>query len=211
MLPLVLNLTGRLGVVVGGGPVGQRKADALLGAGAAVRLVCLEPAAPALAARLDWRTEAYRPDHLDGAALVFAAATPEVNRRVVADARARGVWVNSATDPESSDLFLPATVRRGDFVIAVSTGGGSPALAAEVRRRLEELFDATFGEWVALLAELRPTILACVADDARRRDLFVRLSGWEWLERLRRDGPDVVRKAMLAEVDGASRGTSPPA
>jgi precorrin-2 dehydrogenase/sirohydrochlorin ferrochelatase len=200
MLPIFLDLNGRLCVVIGGGPVGRRKAEALLNAGASVRLVCPEPCSQAHPS-LDWRSESYRPEHLDGAALVFAAALPDVNCRVVADARARGLWVNSASDPDASDFFLPAVVRRGDFVLAVSTGGASPAVAAAIRRRLEEQFDDTFGEWVALLSELRPIILSRPARAQQRRDLFEKLSRWDWLERLRRDGPDVVRAAMLAEVE----------
>src|SRR5262249_30992728 len=147
----------------------------------------------------------YRCDHLDGAALVFAAATPDVNRQVVADARQRGLWVNSATEPDAGDFFLPATVRRGDFLLAVSTGGASPALAAEVRRWLEEQFDESFGQLVTVLAEVRPVILARVAGADLRRSLLEKLSRWEWLERLRRDGTEAVRAAMRSEVEAALR------
>ena len=42
MYPLFLDLTGRLAVVVGAGPVGRRKVAGLLAAGARVRVVCLE-------------------------------------------------------------------------------------------------------------------------------------------------------------------------
>src|SRR5262245_65841693 len=125
MFPVFLDLTGKRVVVVGGGAVGRRKARTARDAGAAV--VIVDPQAPGEPG-VAHLAEAYRAEHLIGACLVFAAATPEVNARVVADAKAAGVWVNSATDPQHGDCFLPAVVRRGGLTIAVGTGGASPAL-----------------------------------------------------------------------------------
>lgn len=205
MLPLFLDLTDRLVVVIGGGPVGRRKASVVRAAGGRVRLICLEPRPPEMNDPLvDWRTEAYRPEHLDGAALVFAAGPAELNARIVADARVRGAWVNAASQPEEGDFFLPATVRRGDFMLAVSTGGAAPILTQIVRDRLEQEFDETFGVWVALLAELRPLVMERITDAERRRLMLTGLCQLQWLERLRREGADAVRAAMRAEIEAGS-------
>jgi precorrin-2 dehydrogenase / sirohydrochlorin ferrochelatase len=202
MLPLFLNLTDRLAVVIGGGPVGRRKASTVLAAGGRVRLVCLEPRPTEMSdPLLDWRTEAYTADHLTGAALVFAAAPAELNAHVVADAHARGLWVNAASEPAQGDCFLPATVRRGDFVLAVSTGGAAPILTQTVRDRLETQFDERFGVWVRLLAEVRPLALERIADAEQRRKVLTRLCQWRWLDRLRDENVDVVRDAMRAEIE----------
>jgi siroheme synthase-like protein len=202
MLPLFLKVKERGCLVVGGGPVGRRKAQVLLESGAAVRLVCREgrPADPRLDP-VDWRTEPYRAEHLDDMVLAVAAAPAEVNRQVIQDARARGIWVNCADDPANSDFHLAAVVRRGGLVVAIGTGGAAPALARSLRAQLERQLDESFGQWVALLAELRPLVLARVADESRRRELLDRWSRRHWLRRLRREGPEAVRKALLAELD----------
>jgi precorrin-2 dehydrogenase/sirohydrochlorin ferrochelatase len=197
MLPLFLDVTDRLAVVIGGGPVGRRKASAVLAAGGRVRLICLEPRPAEMDdPRLEWRTEEYAPEHLRGAVLVFAAGPAELNTKVIADSRARGVWVNAASEPTAGDFFLPATVRRGDFVVAISSGGAAPALTQIVRERLEAEFDDTFGVWVSLLAELRPLAMERIGDDEKRRNVLAALCQWQWLERLRNEDVQIVRAAM---------------
>jgi len=69
--------------------------------------------------------------------------------------RRRRVLVNVVDRPEQCDFILPSVLRRGELQIAVSTGGRSPALAREIRRRLEGLFDPDSGDLVARVGEER--------------------------------------------------------
>jgi precorrin-2 dehydrogenase/sirohydrochlorin ferrochelatase len=202
MYPLFVDLRDRLAVVIGGGTVGRRKTASLRSAGARVRLVCLEgrPATvndPAL----EWRTETYAPHHLDGAVLAFAAGPPELNARVVADCRSRGVWVNAASGEDRGDFVVPATVRRGGLVIAVSTGGAAPALAATLRRRFEAELDGPFDVWLRLLVEMRGVVQERISEEDRRHELMRRLCEWPWLERLRVESEHKVREAMRVMIE----------
>ncbi len=202
MYPLFLKMDGRLAVVIGGGHVGRRKAASLLEAGARVRLVCLEPRpAEEVSSALDWLTTPYHVRHLLHADLIFAAATDEVNRIVVADARARGLWVCSATEPDSGDFHTASIIRRGDLTLALGTGGAAPALTRALRQRLETMLDDDLGQWLALLAALRPLIRSKVSDPERRRRLWEELCGASWIERLQREGPEAVQAVVVRLVE----------
>ena len=200
MFPVMLNLAGRVVVVVGSGAVGTRKAAAATAAGATVRIV--DPVAYNSPTQL---AEAYRPEHLDGAFLVFACATPSVNAQVVADCRSRGILVNSASDPTAGDFTLPSVVRSGDLTLAISTGGAAPALARRLREKFEAEFDAAFADWLRVLAEVRTVVLAEVPDPIRRRELLDSFAHWPWLTRLRAEGADAVKIAMLNMMGSAWR------
>jgi precorrin-2 dehydrogenase/sirohydrochlorin ferrochelatase len=205
MLSVLLDLNGRQVVVVGGGSVGRRKAAAARAAGASVRVIDPAPRpADLIDAGLEWVAEPYRPGHLDGAALVFAAATEAVNAAVVADAAARGLWVNSATNPAAGDFTLPATHSVGGLTVAVGTGGAAPALARRVRDRLAGQFDPAYADWVALLGRVRGLVLDSVPAGLTRRQLLDRFSDWPWLDRIRSEGPDAVFAAMADEVRQAA-------
>jgi precorrin-2 dehydrogenase/sirohydrochlorin ferrochelatase len=158
--PVCLDLRDRPCVVIGGGTVAARKVEGLLECGARVTVVAplLAPALQALldAGQITARLRPYADGDLDGAALAIAATDErEVNALVAAEARARGVWLNAADDPERCDFILPAVIRRGDLQIAISTGGRSPALARRVREDLERLLPAEYADLLPLLADVR--------------------------------------------------------
>jgi len=154
--PIILELSDRLTVVVGAGPVGCRKARGLLAAGARVRLVSIDPAALPLPAGVELRRKVFAAEDLDGAALAFAATgDATVDAAIVAAARTRGIPVNAAAAPAAGDFTLPAVLNRGDLLLAVATHGGSPALARLVRDRLAAAYGPEWGLVVEVVGRLR--------------------------------------------------------
>jgi precorrin-2 dehydrogenase/sirohydrochlorin ferrochelatase len=199
LYPIFLELAGAACVVVGGGPVAQRKAQSLLAAGARVKVVALTASdrIETLAAekKLEWLSELYRPDHLDGARLVFAATDDaQLNARIAADARARDALANVAEPPESGDFMVPATIKRGDIVLAISTGGASPALAKKLRRQLEEVVGEEYGALARLMGELRPLAEQQIKGQNRRQRLYEEIVNSNVLDLLRAGKHDEARR-----------------
>jgi len=98
--------------------------------------------------------------------------------------------------PALADFIVPATVVRGGLVLAVSTGGACPALAARVRRELEEAYPETYAEFLALLGAVRSEVLATVDSAATRRAILARLAGHEFLASFMADGPRATLRRM---------------
>ena len=176
--PLMLNISGKRCVVIGGGNVAERKVAGLLSAGALVRVISpgLVPALQELARqeRIEWRKkEAERAD-LEGALLVFAATdSPAVNRKLTEMAKASGILVNDAGQGEMGDFIVPAVLRRGDFVLTASSSGSSPALAARVIRELSERYGPEYEVYIDALRRIRETVKKWVTDPGERRILLM--------------------------------------
>jgi len=163
--PVNLLVRGRRVVVVGGGRIAARKIEPLLDLGAAVVVVAPhvndEIRAWAGQDRCAVVDRGFRPDDLDGAWLALTATDdPAVNRAVHEAAESRRIWVNSADDPENCSFTLMSVVRRSDLVVAIGTGGRSPALAAHLRRVLGEEIGPEYATLLDLLAEAREAMRA---------------------------------------------------
>jgi siroheme synthase-like protein len=161
--PLFGDLTGRLCVIVGGGPVAARKAESLLDYGPELTVLAPEPSAEILAlSPITLLERPYGgPADIAGAGLVLAATdNRELNARVAEDARAAGIPVNVADDPALCTFFFPALVRRGSMVAGLSSSGACPRLTARLRKRLEQDWPANLGDSLETLKEERRRLKA---------------------------------------------------
>jgi precorrin-2 dehydrogenase/sirohydrochlorin ferrochelatase len=196
----MLDVSGRLVVIVGGGGVAVRKARGLLDAGATrVRMVApsFREDAPTAVEKV---TASYERRHLDGAGLVFAATdSPETNDQVVRDAREMGLLVNraDADEEEPGDFTTPAVLRKGPVAVTVATAG-APALAAMIRDELAARFDPRWREMAEAMQTIRPALRGArfLAPD-RRRAAFRDLATADALAAMNTGGAEALWRWLL--------------
>ena len=172
--PVFMRVEGQAVLVVGGGEEALAKAR-LLGQSSARLRVVAEAAEPEL---VDWIAandaelvaEAFRPEHLDGAVLVFAATGDEAqDSAICAEARRKSIPVNAVDRPELCDFFTPALVNRAPLAIAIGTEGAGPVLAQIVRARIDRLLSPSLGALAGLADSFRGTVEKIVPKGGERR------------------------------------------
>ncbi len=208
--PVYFNLEARPCVVIGGGEIAEQKVLGLLEAGAHVTVVSeqvtrrLDELATQGLIQLTRRS--YRRGDLEG--MFLAIAAPEgraVNNEIWEEAGQRGTPLNAVDDLPHCTFIAPAIYRQGDLVIAISTGGKSPALAVRLRERLAALIGPEFSAFLDLLGDLRAEVAARVPGFAARTSLWYRIVDSDAIEFIRRGDIAGARQRTLQLLDETER------
>ena len=205
LYPLFADLAGREVLVVGGGEVALRKIEALLHAGARVRVHALElhPALATLEAdgRLERLAGGFDPGWIDAAWLVVVATDDAaLNAAIAAQAEVRRRLVNVVDDAALSTFQVPAVIERAPLQLAISSGGAAPMLARRLRERLETELDPALGGLAGLFAAHRDAIRARLPDLARRRRWFDAVIDGPVLALLREGRADAAEQEFAAQL-----------
>lgn len=186
--PLLMNIDYKKVVIVGGGHVARQKAEALLSTKALVTVI-----SPAVTEKLQhyineglvtWKEKAFEPADLDDAALIFAVTNDEEVNNAVEEAAQHWQLLSRADAKGRVDFINPAVVRRGDFVLTVSTSGASPGLTRQVKTNLEEQFGVQYAQYVSFLKEARQRIIQLFTGDEKKQLLAELLDPQllQWME-----------------------------
>ena len=105
--------------------------------------------------------------------VVAATGIREVDRKVAADCRRRGVPVNVVDDQEYCDFIFPSIVKRDSLTIAISTSGTSPAYAMQLRKEIEQILPGQIG--AILTGGLRGEVSARIPDQKARAAAYRQL------------------------------------
>ncbi|MGC7845993.1 precorrin-2 dehydrogenase/sirohydrochlorin ferrochelatase family protein [Desulforudis sp. 1088] len=191
LYPVMIRLEGQLCLVVGGGRVAERKVRSLLAAGARVNIVSPE-LTPSLQDIVDqglagYLPRRYRDGDVRGHFLVISATNdPGTNGKVARECARERVLINAVDDPANCNFYVPATVRRGDLVLAVSTAGKSPLLARKIREELESLYGDVYAQFLDYLGAKRAEIIRESPDDETKAGLLESCLSDEVMSALRR-------------------------
>lgn len=199
--PVFLDLQGKPVVVVGGGAVAERKVLTLLACGARITVV-----SPALTKKLSYLAQAgafhyrkrrWRPGDLKDAFLIIATTNdPKKNAEIAGRVDTRFRLINVADDPARCNVIAPSVIARGDLIIAVSSGGKSPALARRIRQELERSFGNEYARLLRLLGEVREQVRLRVPSIVRRRRILKRLVASDLLTLLRQGKTGLAKKRI---------------
>ena len=175
--PVMLDIRGRLAIVIGGDRVAAEKAAALGASGAEVRVIspqfCDELLKQAEHKRVMLHQKAYKPGDLAGAFVVVAATNdPQLVQAIWSETQKRGQLVNIVDVPAYCTFILPSILRREPLTIAVSTEGTNPSLAKRIRHDLEEIFPPAYGTYLQLAALARTHLRQHGVSYERRDEFF---------------------------------------
>lgn len=191
--PMLLDVSTRLCVIIGGGGVAARKASGLLDAGATrVRVIAPEYRAE-FGNHIERVVGRFEAVQLDGAGIVFAATDdPQVNAAVVHEARARGIPVCRADqdDDDPGDFATLAKLRLGEVILGVSAV--SPALAVHIRDEIQRLWRPGWSMMAEVMQELRFKLIAANVPITVRKQIFRELASSEAIDLLETRGREAL-------------------
>lgn len=180
--PVFLDIKGKNCLVVGGGAVGARKAATLGKAGGCVTVI-----SPLVSEKLDKvikkadgsiqvKKKEYESSDINGMTLVFAATdNARINSQVSKDASQLNILCNVADAPANSNFILPAVVEQGDLLLAVSTCGNSPALAKQIKKKLQTEFGPEYKTVLQVMGRIREKLLSQGHDPDQHKKVFYSL------------------------------------
>jgi precorrin-2 dehydrogenase / sirohydrochlorin ferrochelatase len=174
--PLFLQMENKNVLIVGAGEVGTRRARRFIESGANVTVIEKEVA---ISNDLIDLGATFKPlDEVEkwvewSDLVVVSTGDHELNERVAK--LAKGKLLNRADQPDEGNLIVPSSFSIGDVKFCIFTGGKSPLMAKELRKRIQEVI----GEEDILQLELqnftRNILKENTDDQKKRRDYLYKI------------------------------------
>ncbi len=205
--PINLDITNLPALVIGGGKIAYRKLLTLWKYGSSATVISpgLIPAMQDFIAKnnLKYIQRKYQSGDIKGYKIVFAATgDPDADLLIKEDCDKANTLLNVADVPELCSFIMPATVKRGDLILAVGSGGNAPFLVKEIRKQLQKDYPKNMADIFELAGEFRELVLAKKdLSPQSRTDLFDKFINEKWDDLLSNEGLENARGKMREIID----------
>ena len=185
-MSLMLDLTNKKVVVVGGGKIATRRIKTLLNYTEHIHVV--SPAITNQIAqwvetqRITYLEKCFEPTDIEEADMVIAATNhSEVNEEVRLSVPEH-VLFNHAEQSELGNVTFPNVFRRDRLTISVSTEGASPKLGQRIINHLEDTYNEEYVTYVQFLYESRQYIKALSIEPSDKHALLEQILSDTYLD-----------------------------
>lgn len=179
--PFMIDIRDKKCLVAGGGKIACHKVKVLLEFGVKILVV-----APSFNAdfkelkcgegQLCFQKRSFLDSDVEGMDFAVAATgTEELDFHISKLCQEKGVLVNVVDRKEWCTFIFPALFREEDLLVAVSSGGKSPAAAAYLKEKLRKTVPSYYGGLVKKLGEYRDYITERVGTARERKRVFYQL------------------------------------
>ena len=144
--PLFIDLSDKKIVIIGAGQIAARRAASLAAfCGDIVVIaprICERIKEMSINGSLKLIEKPYEPGDIEDAFIVLAATdSKSLNDRICTDGRAKGIYVNHASDQNECDFFFPAVVCKDNIVAGISSGGSDHEAVRRARETIEKALE----------------------------------------------------------------------
>lgn len=188
-MPLMIDLSQKSIVIVGGGKVATKRASTLIEYCADVHIV-----SPIISTTLKelldnenitWSQKEFEPQDVEHADLVVIATNNnEVNTKVLESVPPHALC-NHASKAQVGNVTIPSILKRGKLSISVSTNGASPKLSKKMISRISDMYDESYEMYIDFLYESRQLIKRLSIEPSRKQDLLQHILSDEYLDEVK--------------------------
>lgn len=202
-LPIYIDVEDFSALVIGGGKVALRKIKTLLDFDATVTVLspkfCAEIIKLIRENKITQIKKNYQTGDIAGYRIVFCTTNnSEVSYQVKQDCYSQGVLLNVADVPELCNFIMPAIIKRGDFIIALSSQGKAPFFVKSQRDTLEKTLSSKLEDITELAGEFRSLVLKDKGTNSTKNQkmLFKKFLAVDWEKLINDEGKPAAIKKM---------------
>ncbi len=164
LMPIYINSNKFYCLIVGGGNAAVIKLKTLLKNG--IKPTCLSPI---INEEMDilikenelvWQEKKYKTGDIDNFNLVVIASNNAIiNKEIASECEEKDLLFVDTTNPERGNFIIPASIKKADLNIAITSSGNSPLLVKRLKKHIENSLPKESESMISEIGRLRKEII----------------------------------------------------